>query len=231
MFGSTATRERPLKSKWRHGRGLQHEGQLSKASVAVGQRVRFKVDAPMSPIITATIGYVGHVLFSDGIWVGLDLDQASAFYSKNDGSIQGVRYWEAREYGGLFVRECVVKDRVVKDDDDGSKRDRGKCPLPPSSMALIRARWAAASYTRAGQDWKSLFDRHDTDGSGEMDMGEMKSLFRRVMRIPPRDVSDNDIDRFFRFIDVGEWSNGQMIMCPARPAHAYVRACVCARRF
>ena len=30
----------------------------------------------------------------------------------------------------------------------------------------------------------------------------MKSLFRRVMRIPPRDVSDNDIERFFRYIDV-----------------------------
>ena len=76
------------------------------------------------------------------------------------------------------------------------KRERGKCPLPPSSMALIRQRWAAASYTRAGQDWRSLFDRHDTDGSGEMDMGEMKALFRRVMRIPPRDVSDNDIAGF-----------------------------------
>ena len=73
-------------------------------------------------------------------------------------------------------------------------------------------RWAAASYTRAGQDWKSLFDRHDTDGSGEMDMGEMKSLFRRVMRIPPRDVSDNDIDRFFRFLDVGACDQNSKIL-------------------
>ncbi|RKO98114.1 hypothetical protein CAUPRSCDRAFT_2054, partial [Caulochytrium protostelioides] len=48
-----------------------------------------------------TVRYVGETEFAPGIWVGLDLDEASG---KNDGSVQGFRYFDARPSHGLFIR-------------------------------------------------------------------------------------------------------------------------------
>ena len=47
------------------------------------------------------VRYVGETCFADGIWAGLE------FFSKigkNDGSIQGVRYFTCDKQRGVFVR-------------------------------------------------------------------------------------------------------------------------------
>ena len=40
--------------------------------------------------------------------------------------------------------------------------------LSQETAELLRHRWAAASYTAAGQNWQALFDQEDADHSGEL---------------------------------------------------------------
>ena len=55
---------------------------------------------------TGKCRFVGAVPFSDGIWVGLELGDASG---RNDGSVQGRRYFSCKPRHGLFVRvsSCI----------------------------------------------------------------------------------------------------------------------------
>ena len=60
---------------------------------------------------------------------------------------------------------------------------------------------AAASYTAAGQDWQALFEKEDTDHSGELDLSELRSLFRKVLKLTPRELSNQDVTRLFKKLD------------------------------
>uniref|UniRef100_A0A069DXT9 Putative kinesin-like protein n=1 Tax=Panstrongylus megistus TaxID=65343 RepID=A0A069DXT9_9HEMI len=58
---------------------------------------------------TGVIAYIGPTEFASGTWVGVDLD---APYGKNDGTVQGVRYFDARPKHGIFVRaDKLIQDR------------------------------------------------------------------------------------------------------------------------
>ncbi|KQK85522.1 dynactin subunit 1-like protein [Amazona aestiva] len=49
-----------------------------------------------------TVAYVGATLFATGKWVGVILDEAKG---KNDGTVQGRRYFTCEENHGIFVRQ------------------------------------------------------------------------------------------------------------------------------
>lgn len=51
------------------------------------------------------IKYIGPVAFADGLWLGIELRSATG---KNDGSIQGKRYFSCRANHGIFVRPKTV---------------------------------------------------------------------------------------------------------------------------
>lgn len=53
----------------------------------------------------ATVRYVGQPHFAAGDWVGVELDDDSG---KNDGSVQGERYFECDMGRGMFVRPAAV---------------------------------------------------------------------------------------------------------------------------
>uniref|UniRef100_A0A673CSI7 Dynactin subunit 1 n=1 Tax=Sphaeramia orbicularis TaxID=375764 RepID=A0A673CSI7_9TELE len=60
-----------------------------------------------------TVAYIGATLFASGKWVGVILDEPKG---KNDGTVQGKRYFTCEENHGIFVRQsqvgkirCVVK--------------------------------------------------------------------------------------------------------------------------
>ncbi|XP_075943082.1 dynactin subunit 1-like isoform X6 [Anarhichas minor] len=59
-----------------------------------------------------TVAYIGATLFASGKWVGVILDDAKG---KNDGTVQGKRYFTCEENHGIFVRQSQLQ--VV---DDGS---------------------------------------------------------------------------------------------------------------
>lgn len=53
-----------------------------------------------------TVAYIGNTLFASGKWVGVILDEAKG---KNDGTVQGKRYFTCEENHGIFVRQSQVQ--------------------------------------------------------------------------------------------------------------------------
>uniref|UniRef100_A0A670ZS60 Dynactin subunit 1 n=3 Tax=Pseudonaja textilis TaxID=8673 RepID=A0A670ZS60_PSETE len=53
-----------------------------------------------------TVAYVGATLFATGKWVGVILDEAKG---KNDGTVQGRRYFTCEENHGIFVRQSQIQ--------------------------------------------------------------------------------------------------------------------------
>ncbi|KAF9454449.1 hypothetical protein P691DRAFT_808593 [Macrolepiota fuliginosa MF-IS2] len=53
-----------------------------------------------------TVRYIGQTNFSKGTWVGIEYDEP---IGKNNGSVQGERYFECRQKYGVFVRPEKVR--------------------------------------------------------------------------------------------------------------------------
>ncbi|XP_030126306.4 dynactin subunit 1 isoform X5 [Taeniopygia guttata] len=72
-----------------------------------------------------TVAYVGATLFATGKWVGVILDEAKG---KNDGTVQGRRYFTCEENHGIFVRQSQIQ--VFEDGVDTTS------PETPESAAM-----------------------------------------------------------------------------------------------
>ncbi len=57
-----------------------------------------------------TLAFYGEALFASGIWVGVHLDTSES--GKNDGSIDGHKYFECKPLHGIFVRKVDNDDLV-----------------------------------------------------------------------------------------------------------------------
>ena len=55
---------------------------------------------------TATIRFLGSPQFAAGEWIGLQLDDGSG---KNDGAVQGQRYFDCPPGHGMFVKPAAVR--------------------------------------------------------------------------------------------------------------------------
>ncbi|XP_053560342.1 dynactin subunit 1 isoform X2 [Bombina bombina] len=77
-----------------------------------------------------TVAYVGATLFASGKWVGVILDDPKG---KNDGTVQGRKYFTCEENHGIFVRQSQIQ--VV---DDGADTTSPETPEPASSKVLKR---------------------------------------------------------------------------------------------
>jgi len=52
-----------------------------------------------------TIAFFGETEFADGLWVGIELDEA---IGKNNGTVQGHTYFVCADNHGLFMRPIQV---------------------------------------------------------------------------------------------------------------------------
>ncbi|KAJ3064161.1 CAP-Gly domain-containing linker protein 2, partial [Podochytrium sp. JEL0797] len=74
-------------------------------NVSVGDRV--EVSNAGTPAV-GVVQYMGATQFAAGVWIGIALEPGSV--GKNDGSVQGMRYFECGgEQRGVFVRLAMVK--------------------------------------------------------------------------------------------------------------------------
>ncbi|XP_047200699.1 dynactin subunit 1 isoform X3 [Girardinichthys multiradiatus] len=88
-----------------------------------------------------TVAYIGTTLFASGKWVGVILDEPKG---KNDGTVQGKRYFTCEENRGIFVRQSQIQ--LVDDGADTSPETpeptTGKVPkreiLETSKSAKLR---------------------------------------------------------------------------------------------
>lgn len=67
--------------------------------------------------VAATVRFIGQTQFAPGTWVGVELDTPMG---KNNGSVQGIAYFNCRMNFGLFLREENVSP--VPSVSDGEKR-------------------------------------------------------------------------------------------------------------
>uniref|UniRef100_A0A673J5I7 Dynactin subunit 1 n=1 Tax=Sinocyclocheilus rhinocerous TaxID=307959 RepID=A0A673J5I7_9TELE len=111
-----------------------------------------------------TVAYIGNTLFASGKWVGVILEEPKG---KNDGTVQGKRYFTCQENHGIFVRQSQIQ--LVEDGADTTSPDT---PEAATSKMLKRGRQTVLgtyqlAQTRAGVGMKV--------GSGSASAGEMSS--------------------------------------------------------
>ena len=61
-------------------------------------------------MFSGVIRYIGRVDFAEGVWLGVELRTPKG---RNDGSIQGQRYFTCRQNHGLLVRPSKVTVRGI----------------------------------------------------------------------------------------------------------------------
>ena len=130
--------------------------------------------------------YVGEPEFASGLWVGVELDQP---VGKNNGSLNGIRYFSCEENYGIFVRA----ERVDLDNRPPPKMRTGSRPnsrpgsRPPSRP---QSREQSPFMQRKRMDVAYLSGRHEVDGL---------SSSRSLPQIPPVNVvPDSDLDHLLK---------------------------------
>src|SRR4051812_35325190 len=75
----------------------------------------------------ATVRYLGQPRFAAGDWIGVELESLTG---KNDGSVQGERYFDCEHGRGMFVRPTVA--RVLEQPQRGRANGVGVAQVEPS---------------------------------------------------------------------------------------------------
>ncbi|KAJ9474033.1 Protein NIP100 [Pseudozyma hubeiensis] len=76
--------------------------------------------------------FVGQTSFAPGVWVGIELDEQNG---KNNGSVQGKRYFECEDGYGVFVRSSQV--HVLSPEEEMRSIDDDPAPQPPTPAARV----------------------------------------------------------------------------------------------
>ena len=65
-----------------------------------------------------TIRFIGQTHFGEGSWYGIELTGKSRTKGKNDGSVQGRRYFHCEPLSGVFVRETALEAAPLTAESD-----------------------------------------------------------------------------------------------------------------
>lgn len=95
----------------------------------------------------ATVRFVGSTHFASGDWIGVELDDATG---KNDGSVQGERYFDCEHGFGMFIRPSAVASILAP--APAPKRESKAAPTkaatskgPTSGAATLKRTGSAAT--------------------------------------------------------------------------------------
>ncbi|XP_040849600.1 dynactin subunit 1 isoform X1 [Ochotona curzoniae] len=120
--------------------GSRMSAEVSTRPLRVGSRVEV-----IGKGHRGTVAYVGATLFATGKWVGVILDEAKG---KNDGTVQGRRYFTCEEGHGIFVRQSQIQ--VFEDGADTTS------PETPDSSATKVLKREATDATAKGSKLRGL---------------------------------------------------------------------------
>merc|ERR1719424_2140196 len=67
-----------------------------------------------------TIRFTGPAEFAPGDWIGIELAED---LGKNDGAVEGKRYFQCSQNRGIFVRRAVVKARPPDEGETKAQKD------------------------------------------------------------------------------------------------------------
>lgn len=81
------------------------------------------------------IRFIGVTNFSPGVWVGVELDKPDG---KNNGSVQGIRYFECGDNHGIFVRESKVVPLHKADKSGAGRQPNRRETQTPSKLQSER---------------------------------------------------------------------------------------------
>ncbi|XP_030419794.1 dynactin subunit 1 isoform X2 [Gopherus evgoodei] len=96
-----------------------------------------------------TVAYVGATLFATGKWVGVILDEAKG---KNDGTVQGRKYFTCEENHGIFVRQSqiqIFEDGADTTSPETPESSSSKVPKRESSEAAKASKLRGAKPKKA----------------------------------------------------------------------------------
>ncbi|XP_073338959.1 dynactin subunit 1 isoform X2 [Pagrus major] len=113
-----------------------------------------------------TVAYIGNTLFASGKWVGVILDEAKG---KNDGTVQGKRYFTCEENRGIFVRQSQIQ--LV---DDGADTTSPETPEPGTGRVPKREILETPKSTKL-QPTRPAGGKGAASGSASASAGEMSS--------------------------------------------------------
>uniref|UniRef100_A0A3B3R703 Dynactin subunit 1 n=1 Tax=Paramormyrops kingsleyae TaxID=1676925 RepID=A0A3B3R703_9TELE len=130
-----------------------------------------------------TVAYIGATLFATGKWVGVILDDPKG---KNDGTVQGKRYFTCEENHGIFVRQSQIQ--LVEDGMDttspetpepaASKVPKREVTETPKSSKLRGVKAKKTTTRRTKQPSRptgSTASKAGPSGSASASAGEMSS--------------------------------------------------------
>uniref|UniRef100_A0A1I8G0L6 E2 ubiquitin-conjugating enzyme n=1 Tax=Macrostomum lignano TaxID=282301 RepID=A0A1I8G0L6_9PLAT len=139
--------------------------QTNMASPAAGPNVKVGNRVEVSgKNLRGTVAFVGTTQFSAGKWVGVALDESQG---KNDGSVNGKRYFTCPENHGLFVRQTQL---TVLPDSKPTSGTPSKGATAPSSAAKTGTPAATPSVSKSRESLhrsrESLLDEDAAGGGG-----------------------------------------------------------------
>ncbi|KAG8160559.1 hypothetical protein KVR01_010095 [Diaporthe batatas] len=122
---------------------------MADLAVAAGQVVR------LADGRNAFVRFVGETAFAPGLWVGVELDDGTG---KNDGSVQGERYFDCAMGNGMFVRPTAVAviAQPAPKPKPATTATRKTSTSRPSSMFTSGSRTASTSIDTGVGRRKSL---------------------------------------------------------------------------
>ncbi|MCJ1309043.1 hypothetical protein MMC25_002698 [Agyrium rufum] len=80
----------------------------------------------------ATVRFIGNTEFAAGKWIGIELDEATG---KNDGAVQGIRYFDSKPGYGMFIRPQVA-EVIEQPTPKPAKKTNGVTGTRPQSTII-----------------------------------------------------------------------------------------------
>ncbi|XP_071441737.1 kinesin-like protein KIF13A [Hetaerina americana] len=108
---------------------------------------------------SGVVAYIGPTHFAGGLWIGVQLDAPTG---KNDGSVQGVRYFSCRPKCGIFVRvDKLIQDRRGRAMRVGNNISGGKqhSEVGHTATAMTTAQRASSSNSISSASMKRSLSR------------------------------------------------------------------------